>query len=101
MRGCDEGAGARGPGGHGFLDGAAELDTKVLMVITFDLAEYVCEPMRGGASGFLLKDAPSEEFSNATRVIAAGEALLAPRITTRLIVGSARRLSSTAPPSHC
>ena len=75
-------------------------DTKVLMVTTFDLDEYVFEAMRCGASGFLLKDTPPEELLSAIRVIAAGEALLAPSITKRLIAEFAQRPSSTAPPSH-
>jgi DNA-binding NarL/FixJ family response regulator len=52
---------------------------------TFDLDEYVYEALRAGASGFLLKDAPPEELAAAIRVIAAGEALLAPSVTRRLI----------------
>jgi DNA-binding NarL/FixJ family response regulator len=59
--------------------------TKVLILTTFDLDEYVSEALRAGASGFLLKDAPPEELAAAIRVIAAGEALLAPSVTRRLI----------------
>ena len=59
--------------------------TKVLILTTFDLDEYVYEALRAGASGFLLKDAPPEELAAAIRVIAAGEALLAPSVTRRLI----------------
>jgi DNA-binding NarL/FixJ family response regulator len=59
--------------------------TKVLILTTFDLDEYVYEGLRAGASGFLLKDAPPEELAAAIRVIAAGEALLAPSVTRRLI----------------
>ncbi len=58
---------------------------RVLMLTTFDLDEYVFEALRAGASGFLLKDAPSAELIHAIRVIAAGEALLAPSVTRRLI----------------
>ncbi|MDL9935599.1 response regulator transcription factor [Gordonia sp. ABSL1-1] len=59
--------------------------TKVLMLTTFDIDDYVYEALRIGASGFLLKDAPADELVRAVRVVAAGEALLAPSITRRLI----------------
>jgi DNA-binding NarL/FixJ family response regulator len=59
--------------------------TRVLILTTFDLDEYVYEALRAGASGFLLKDTLPEELLAAVRVIAAGESLLAPKITTRLI----------------
>ncbi len=59
--------------------------TRILMLTTFDLDEYVFEALRAGASGFLLKDTPPEELLNAIRVIAGGEALLAPSVTRRLI----------------
>ena len=62
-----------------------ELDTAVLMLTTFDLSEYVYEALRIGASGFLLKDAPADRLLDAVRVAAAGDALLAPSITRRLI----------------
>ena len=62
----------------------------VLMLTTFDLDEYVYEALRLGASGFLLKDAPAEELVRAVRVIASGEALLAPSITRRLIADFAQ-----------
>ena len=58
---------------------------RVLMLTTFDLDEYVYEALRAGASGFLLKDAPAEQLVAAIRVIAEGDALLAPSITKRLI----------------
>ncbi len=58
---------------------------RVLILTTFDLDEYVYEALRSGASGFLLKDTKPEDLVNAVRVIADGEALLAPRITRRLI----------------
>jgi DNA-binding NarL/FixJ family response regulator len=69
--------------------------TRVLMLTTFDLDEYVYEALRSGASGFLLKDTPPEELLNAIRVIAAGEALLAPSVTKRLIAEFASRPSIT------
>jgi DNA-binding NarL/FixJ family response regulator len=64
---------------------------RVLILTTFDLDDYVYEALRAGASGFLLKDRPSEELVAAVRVIAAGEALLAPSVTRRLIEEFARR----------
>ena len=60
---------------------------RVLMLTTFDLDEYVYEALRAGASGFLLKDAPAAELVHAVRVVAAGDALLAPSVTRRLIAG--------------
>jgi DNA-binding NarL/FixJ family response regulator len=64
---------------------------KVLMLTTFDLDEYVYDALRAGASGFLLKDAPAAQLVDAIRVVAAGDALLAPSITRRLIAEFARR----------
>jgi DNA-binding NarL/FixJ family response regulator len=58
---------------------------RVLMLTTFDLDDYVYEALRAGASGFLLKDAPAAELVRAVRVVAAGDALLAPSVTRRLI----------------
>ncbi|GGU17799.1 response regulator [Streptomyces lavendofoliae] len=58
---------------------------KVLMLTTFDVDDYVYEALRAGASGFLLKDAPPADLIGAVRVVAAGEALLAPSVTRRLI----------------
>ncbi|MDH2426512.1 response regulator transcription factor [Sphaerisporangium sp. TRM90804] len=74
---------------------------KVLVLTTFDLDDYVYEALRAGASGFLLKDLRREELVNAVRVVAAGEALLAPSITKRLIGEFARRPRPprSAPPS--
>jgi DNA-binding NarL/FixJ family response regulator len=59
--------------------------TRVLMLTTFDFNEYVYEALRAGASGFLLKDVPPEQLVAGIRVVAEGEALLAPSITKRLI----------------
>ena len=77
---------------------------KVLMLTTFDLDEYVYEALRAGASGFLLKDAPAAELVYAVRVVAAGDALLAPSVTRRLIADFTRRppARTTAPigPPH-
>jgi DNA-binding NarL/FixJ family response regulator len=58
---------------------------KVLILTTFDLDEYVYEALRAGASGFLLKDASAADLAHAVRVVAAGDALLAPNVTKRLI----------------
>ena len=58
---------------------------RVLMLTTFDVDDYVYEALRAGASGFLLKDAPPADLIAAVRVVAAGEALLAPSVTRRLI----------------
>jgi len=64
---------------------------RVLMLTTFDLDEYVYEALRAGASGFLLKDATAAELVHAVRVVAAGDALLAPSVTRRLIADFARQ----------
>ena len=64
---------------------------RVLMLTTFDLDDYVYEALRAGASGFLLKDATAAELVHAVRVVAAGDALLAPSVTRRLIADFARR----------
>ena len=65
--------------------------TRVLMLTTFDLNEYVYEALRIGASGFLLKDTPAEQLAAGVRSVARGEALLAPAITRRLIEEFTRR----------
>jgi DNA-binding NarL/FixJ family response regulator len=65
--------------------------TRVLVLTTFDLDEYVYEALRAGASGFLLKDTPPDDLLAAIRVVAAGDALLAPSVTRRLIADFARR----------
>lgn len=67
---------------------------KVLVLTTFDLDEYVVEALRAGASGFLLKDAPANELVQAIRVVASGEAMLAPSITRRLLDKYATHLPS-------
>jgi DNA-binding NarL/FixJ family response regulator len=63
---------------------------RVLVLTTFDLDEYVYDALRAGASGFLLKDVPPEKLFDAVRVVAAGDALLAPAVTRRLIAEFAR-----------
>ncbi|MEU0281768.1 response regulator [Streptomyces sp. NPDC088147] len=64
---------------------AANADAKVLVLTTFDLDEYVYQALRAGASGFLLKDASARQLADGVRVVASGEALLAPTVTRRLI----------------
>jgi len=72
--------------------------TRVLVLTTFDVDEYVYEALRAGASGFLLKDARPRELLHAIEVVAAGDALIAPRITRRLIAEfAARREPGQAP----
>ncbi|MFJ6047554.1 response regulator [Streptomyces sp. NPDC092307] len=80
---------------------AADTDAKVLVLTTFDLDEYVYQALRAGASGFLLKDASARQLADGVRVVAAGEALLAPSVTKRLIVefskiSEARKLADPA-----
>ena len=72
---------------------------RVLMLTTFDLDEYVYEALRAGASGFLLKDAGADELLHAVRVVAAGEALLSPSITRRLIADYSRRPPASEQPA--
>jgi len=67
------------------LANAGDHPVRVLMLTTFDLNEYVYEALRAGASGFLLKDVPPEQLAAGIRIVARGEALLAPSITRRLI----------------
>ncbi|MFI5758088.1 response regulator [Streptomyces sp. NPDC051569] len=69
---------------------AADATAKVLVLTTFDLDEYVYEALRAGASGFLLKDASARQLAEGVRVVASGEALLAPIVTKRLITEFSR-----------
>ena len=71
--------------------------TRVLMLTTFGVDSYVYDALRAGASGFILKDAPPEEIAAAVRIVASGEALLAPAITRAVIEEFARQ--SPAPPA--
>ena len=66
-------------------------DVRILILTTFDLDEYVYAALRAGASGFLLKDTPPADLLTAIRIVAAGDALLAPAVTRRLIAEFARR----------
>ena len=70
---------------------------KILVLTTFDLDDYVYEALRSGASGFLLKDASARELAEAVRLVAAGDALLAPGVTRRLIAEFARMGAPRAP----
>jgi DNA-binding NarL/FixJ family response regulator len=71
---------------------------RVLILTTFDLDEYVYEALRAGASGFLLKDVQPAQLVDAVRVVAAGEALLAPTVTRRLLDHFGAQLGATRPP---
>lgn len=64
---------------------------RIIMLTTFDADEYVFSALRAGASGFLLKDATAEDLVSAVRIVAAGESLLAPSITSKLIADYAQR----------
>jgi DNA-binding NarL/FixJ family response regulator len=82
------------------ITSATEGGPRVLILTTFDLDEYVFDALRVGASGFTLKSRPLEELLAAIRVVAAGEALLAPSVTRRLIAHFAgQRPPTAAPPS--
>jgi DNA-binding NarL/FixJ family response regulator len=71
---------------------------RVLVVTTIDIDQYVFDALRAGASGFLLKTAPPEELVRAVRVVASGEALLAPKVTRRLIEEFTRQSPRPSPP---
>jgi DNA-binding NarL/FixJ family response regulator len=75
----------------------AQPATRVLILTTFGLDGYVYDALRAGASGFMLKDAPPEEIAAAVRIVAAGEALLAPAVTRAVIEEFARQPPATAP----
>ena len=68
-----------------------EMRPRVIILTTFDLDEYVYDALRSGASGFLLKDGPADQLLGAVRVVARGDALLAPQITRRLIAEFSQR----------
>ena len=75
----------------------AQPGTRVLILTTFGLDSYVYDALRAGASGFMLKDAPPEEITAAVRIVATGEALLAPAITRAVIEEFARQRPAAAP----
>jgi DNA-binding NarL/FixJ family response regulator len=76
---------------------AQAVNTRVLVITTFHLDEYIVEALRAGASGFLLKDSTSAELVQAVRVVASGGALIAPQVTRRLLDRYVHRLPSLAP----
>jgi DNA-binding NarL/FixJ family response regulator len=76
------------------MSAPGDIHPKVLMLTTFDLDDYVYEALRAGASGFLLKDARGDDLVRAVRIVAAGDGLLAPTVTRRLIAEFARRPAS-------
>jgi DNA-binding NarL/FixJ family response regulator len=78
------------------LTGPDPARCKVVILTTFDVDEHVYEALRAGASGFLLKDVPADQLAHAIRVAAAGEALLAPSVTRRLITAFARQAPTEA-----
>jgi DNA-binding NarL/FixJ family response regulator len=77
---------------------AADRGTRVLVLTTFDLDEYIYEALTAGASGFVLKDDPPEQLIGAIRTVAAGDALLSPAVTKR-VIERFTRLSRPTPPS--
>jgi len=81
------------------LGGDPDRGPRVLMLTTFDADEYVYGALAAGASGFLLKDSPPEELTHAVRVVAAGEALLSPKVTRALIADYAARPTLPASPN--
>ena len=80
------------------VNGGGDAPTRVLVLTTFDLDEYVYDALRVGASGFLLKDVPADQLVNGIRLVAAGEALLAPSVTRRLITEFSKVAPSSAKP---
>src|SRR5687768_18290818 len=78
---------------------AADETARILILTTFDLDEYVYEALRAGASGFVLKDDPPEQLIAAIRTVAAGEALLSPTITKR-VIKEFTRIPRPAPPDE-
>ena len=76
----------------------AELDTRVVILTTFERDEYIFEALRLGAAGFLLKNAPPEDLIDAVRIVARGEALLSPSVTKRVIGSFSSDAAPLAPP---
>ncbi len=80
----------------GLLTSDPNVDSRILILTTFDLDDYVYGALRAGASGFLIKDTPPEQLIDAVRVIAEGEALLSPSVTRRLVEEFANATRATA-----
>lgn len=78
---------------------AAHPDSRVLLLTTFDLDEYAYAGLRAGASGFMLKDVPPDQLVTAIRVVAAGDAVVAPAVTRRLLDAFAERLPDPGQPT--
>ena len=89
-----------GRSGDGDAGAASGPPPRVLILTTFDADEYVVEALRAGASGFLLKDVPPADFAQAIRVVAAGDALLAPSVTRQLLDRFRDRLPAPAGERH-
>ena len=81
---------------HAATQGPARIRTRILILTTFHLDEYVTEALRAGASGFLLKEATGDQLVEAVRVVAAGEAMLAPSVTRRLLERMAQDTAASA-----
>lgn len=79
-------------------DGDGDARVAVIVLTTFDLDEYIFGALRAGAAGFLLKDAPADDLVAAIRIVAKGDALLAPSVTKRLIAEYVSRPEATRPP---
>ncbi len=75
----------------------SDSDARIIILTTFDLDEYVFAALRAGASGFLLKDAPPKDLLSAIRVVASGDAVVAPSVTRRLLANYAHRLPALDP----
>jgi DNA-binding NarL/FixJ family response regulator len=75
----------------------SDSDARIIILTTFDLDEYVFAALRAGASGFLLKDAPPNDLLSAIRVVASGDAVVAPSVTRRLLADYAHRLPAVDP----
>ena len=81
-------------------DASPPAPVRVLMLTTFDMDDYVYAALRNGASGFLLKDTPPEDLVRAIRIVAAGDALLAPSVTRRLIEDVSRTRAAAGRPAR-
>jgi DNA-binding NarL/FixJ family response regulator len=79
---------------------AAHSSTRIIILTTFDLDEYVYAALRAGASGFLLKDTPPADLLSGIRAVASGDAVVAPRVTRRLLDNYAQRLPDPGSPDH-